>query len=101
MMPGGGPNMPDGPMGQIQMLRGYLDLVDSMSRLCKDPNAAGVAAVINASEVLKPRGADAAIDYFNKLLPDVKSPAVGRAIRIQLMDLYKNSGQHDKALEQA
>ena len=98
MGPGGGGQR--GPMNQIQMLRGYIDLVESMSRLSKDPNAAGVAAVISAADVLKPRGPDAAIDYFNKLLPDTKSPAVQRAIRIQLIDLYKASGQQEKALDQ-
>jgi len=101
-MPGmGGGNGPmGGPWNQIQMLRGYMDLVDSMSRLAKDPDAAGVAAVISGAEVLKPRGPDAAIDYFNKLLPDARSQTIQRAIRLQLIDLYKASGQQEKALEQ-
>jgi hypothetical protein len=100
----GGPGEPDPfhnmPMRQFDMMRGYMDLVDRFSRLSRDPSTAGVAAVISAADLLKPRGADAAIEYFNKLLPDVKSEAVQRAIRIQLIELYKNAGQQDKALEQ-
>jgi hypothetical protein len=88
------------PLRQFELMRGYLDLVDRFSRLSRDPATAGVAAVISAAEILKPRGADAAIDYFNKLLPEVKNEAVQRAIRIQLIELYKHSGQQDKALEQ-
>ena len=87
-------------MRTVEMLRGYLDLVDHFSRLAHDPTSTGIAAVITAGDILKARGADAAIDFYNKLLPDVKDPAVGRAIRIQLADLYKNAGQADKALEQ-
>jgi hypothetical protein len=93
------PNMPP-EMQQLERMRGYLDLVDRFSRLSRDPSSAGVAAVISASDILKPRGADAAIEYFNKTLPNVKDPAVQRAIRIQLIDLYKAAGQQDKALEQ-
>jgi hypothetical protein len=103
----GGPGGPDGgaqfrdvPMRQFDMMRGYIDLVDRFSRLSRDPSTAGVAAVISAADLLKPRGADAAIEYFNKMLPEVKSEAVQRAIRIQLVELYKNAGQQDKALEQ-
>ena len=90
----------EAPMMHVEMLRGYLDLVDRYASLARDPVAAAVAAVLSANEILKPRGADAAVEYFTKLLPDVKNLAVQRAIKIQLADLYKNSGQHDKALEQ-
>ena len=55
---------------------------------------------MGANEILKPKGADAAIAYFTKVLPQVKNEAVQRAIRVQLADLYKAAGQGDKALEQ-
>ena len=44
--------------------------------------------------------ADAAIAYFEKTLPEAKSPAVQRAIRLQLVDLYKAVGKQDQALDQ-
>ena len=103
--PMGRPGMPPPPpmsdrMKQVEMLRGYLELVDRYTQMSSNPTNAGIAAVISANDILKTRGADAAIEYFNKLLPDVKDAAVQRAIRVQLADLYKNSNQGDKALEQ-
>jgi hypothetical protein len=109
----GGPMGPGGPgrMGmadgsddprlrRFELMRGYLDAVDRYARLAHDPQMSGIAAVVTASDMLKPRGADAAIEYFTKLLPDVKSPAVQRAIRIQLVDLYKQAGKTDQAMDQ-
>src|SRR5262245_50160457 len=75
------PRPPGAPGAQIDMMRGYLDVVDRYTRLARDPVAAGIGAVITANDILRPRGADAAIDYFNKILPEVKNEAVQRAIR--------------------
>ena len=97
----GGPGMrPPPDVQKVEMLRGYLDVVDHFTKLAHDPTAAGVAAVLAANDLLRPRGTDVAIDYFNKTLPNVKDEAVQRAIRIQLIDLYKQAGQQDKAIEQ-
>ena len=85
---------------RLTLMRGYLDAVDRYARLAHDPAMSGIAAVVTASDLLKPRGADVAIDYFTKLLPSVKSKAIERAIRIQLVDLYKAAGKQDQALEQ-
>jgi hypothetical protein len=104
--PGGGPRGGGPSMGNVRVppelaiMQGYLSLVDQFQKLAKDPAAAGVAAVLAANDMLKGRGADAGIEYFTKLLPDVKNEAVQRAIRIQLIDLYKKANQPDKALEQ-
>jgi hypothetical protein len=87
-------------MQRYELMRSYIDVVDRFSRLSRDPTSAGVAAVISAADLLKPRGADAGIEYFSRMLESAKSDAVKRAIRIQLTDLYKQSGQQDKALEQ-
>lgn len=120
---GGGPGMGpggngDGPMqggpmqggprgmlrggngGPVQQMRDYVDLIDKYSKLAADADASGVSAVISAGEILRPKGAPAAIEYFNKLLPQARSAVVQRAIRLQLIDLYKQSQQTDKALEQ-
>jgi hypothetical protein len=96
----GRPDGPGGQGGQIGMMRGYLDLVESFSRLTKDASTAGVAAVIQANDMLKPRGQDAIISYFTKILPNVKDPAVQRAIRLELITAYKDAGQQEKAMEQ-
>jgi hypothetical protein len=107
--PGGGPP-PGGPpgvppqmrpeMAKLTLLGAYIDVVDRLTKMSRDPAAAGVAAVVSTSDILRARGPEAAINYFNKVLPEVKNEAVARAIRIQLIDLYKQSGQSDKALEQ-
>jgi hypothetical protein len=98
---GGPENRRGGPaMQQYEMLRSYIEVVDRFSKLAQDPQAAGVAAVVSASDLLRQRGPDKAIGYFNKVLPDVADPAVRRAIRIQLADLYKQTGETEKALEQ-
>jgi len=90
----------DPRMARLNMMRGYLDAVDRYARLAHDPAMSGIAAVVTASDLLKPRGADVAIDYFTKLLPSVKSKSIERAIRIQLVDLYKAAGKQDQALDQ-
>jgi hypothetical protein len=97
---GPGQGGPGGPMRQFEIMRGYLEIVDRYSKISSDPTTAGIAAVVAAAEVLKPRGPDAAIEYFNKILPEVKNESIARAIRAQLAEQYKASGQQDKALEQ-
>jgi hypothetical protein len=87
-------------MQHFELMRGYIDLVERFTRMARDPAAAGVAAVVAVDDMMKKRGPDAAIEYFNKVLPDVKNESVQRAIRIQLVHLYQQSGQSDKAVEQ-
>lgn len=94
---GGGESDPR--MRQFEMLRGYLDAVDRYAKLSRDSVTSGIAAVVATADILRPRGTNAAIDHFNKMLPQVKNEAVQRAIRLQLVDLYKASGQQDKAME--
>lgn len=83
----------------IEIMEKYLYLVDHMARLADNPTASGIAAVMRAGDVFKEHPQDA-IEYFNKVLPDVKNDSVRRAIRIQLADLYQKTNQQDKALEQ-
>jgi len=82
----------------VRLFRGYLDLVQQMTELAKDPSASGVSAVMTANDILKARSNNDAIAFFADILPSVKDPVIQRAIRLQLVDLYKNSNQHDKAL---
>ena len=95
---GGGPG--GGPMREVEMMRAYLEVVDRYAKVSSDPATSGIAAVVAARDTLKQRGADAAIEYFTKILPEVKNESVARCIRAQLADLYKQSGQQDKALDQ-
>ena len=83
----------------IEIMEKYLYLVDHVARLADNPTASGIAAALRAGDVLKEHPQDA-IEYYNRVLPDVKNDSVRRAIRIQLADLYQKTNQQDKALEQ-
>lgn len=84
---------------QVRAMMGYLSLVDEYKKLTQDPTAAGVAAVVTAGDILRPRGPQAAAEYFEKLLPKVSDPSIKNAIRLQLADFYRASNNADKALE--
>jgi hypothetical protein len=86
--------------GQFDMFRNFLDLVERYSQISHNSTSAGVAAVIYANDMLRPRGPVEAIKYFNDLLPKTADPVVQRTIRLHLIDLYKQAGELDKALEQ-
>jgi hypothetical protein len=105
----GRPGPPDGrPPGaggnpllvQIEQMRGWLDIVDRYARLSRDPVSSGVAAVIAADDLLRNKPAEQAIEFFSKMMTEVKNEAVQRAIRLQLVELYGKNNQPDKALEQ-
>ena len=89
-----------GPQGDIGRFTGFLSMVDNYSKLASNPESAGIAAVVSAGDVFRKKGPEAAIDYFNKILPEVTMDGVKRAIRLQLADLYKANKQEEKALEQ-
>ena len=84
----------------IEAMRGYLEVIDRFSAIAQDPASSGIAAVLSAGEIFRSRGPEEAINFYTKLLPETKNEAVQRAIRIQLAELYKNTNQQEKALEQ-
>jgi lipopolysaccharide biosynthesis regulator YciM len=84
----------------MDTMRGYLELVTRYTELSRDETTAGVSAAVTAGDLLRARGGDAAIAYFEKLVPEVRDPAVNRAVRFQLVELYKAAGKNDQALEQ-
>lgn len=86
-------------MFQVEMMRNWLDLIDRYARLSRDPVSSGIAAVVGANDVFRTKPPEQAIEYFTKLLAEVKNEAVQRVIRIQLVDLYTRTNQPDKALE--
>ena len=99
--PGGGPGRGRGPeMNKMEQLQTYLEVVQGFSQLSRDADATSVAAVIAMGDVLRHRGPEKSIEYFHQLLPQVKSESVRRAIQLQLADLYKVSGQQDRALDE-
>lgn len=94
----GGPQHP--MMAQIEMMRAWLELIDRYVRMSKDPVSAGVAAVVSADDLMRGKQPSQAIEYFNKVLPEVKNETVQRAIRLQLIELYGKNNEPDKALEE-
>ena len=88
------------PSDQLDRMRNWLDTVERYVRMARNPVDSAVAAVITANDILRPKGPDAAIDYFSKILPTTKNDAVQRAIRLQLIELYKAKNQPEQALEQ-
>ena len=96
--------MPGGPGRRpptMDTMRGYIELVSRYTELSSDPTKAAISAVVTAGDLLRAKGNDTAIAYFEKLLPEVQGDeSVNRAVRLQLVELYKASGQTDQALEQ-
>lgn len=98
---GGMQGPPPALRNPVDAMRQYLDLVDKYTEMAKDPSASGVSAVVTLAELAKQQGPSVAIEKLNALLPEAKDEAVKRAIRLNLIDLYKAAGQVDKAIEQA
>jgi hypothetical protein len=90
---------PPGPMGEVELMRGWLDLIDRYARLSRDRVACAVAAVVSADDLMRGRPPEEAIAFFNKMLDETKNETVQRAIRLQLVELHGKNNQSDKALE--
>ncbi len=97
---GGNPMAGNPMMMQVELMRNWLDLIDRYARLSRDPVASAVAAVVSADDLFKGRPPEQAIEYFTKLLSEVKNETVQRAIRLQLIELYGKNNDQQKALEQ-
>jgi hypothetical protein len=77
-----------------------LDVVERYARIADDPAAAGIAAVIQAREILRADGPEEAIEFFEEMLEETNLPAVRRAIRFQLVELHRETDQPDQAMDQ-
>jgi len=84
------------PMQQIEMMSRMIGLVHELSKIAESPSASGVFAVFSLDDRIK-EPADQA-KFLERVLPEVKDPAVQRAIRSKLADDYKKAGQNDKSL---
>ena len=84
----------------VSLFRDYMELIDHFSKVVEDSSNAGVAAVIYTDDILRTRPSREAIEYYQKLLPEVKDPAVRRAIHLRLAEHLRLSNQADAALAQ-
>ena len=86
---------------QGQALALYLWNVEHAAGIAKDPEMAGVQAVIQADEFLKAtKEPQVEIDWLTKAMYDTHNAAVRREIHLVLFNLYKQTGQSDKAMDQ-
>jgi hypothetical protein len=83
---------------QMRMFQGYMMMIEQSARMSRDASASGVAAAVMAGDLLRKKGPEAAISYYTGLLPDIKDPTIERAVRFQLVELYKRTNQEEKAL---
>jgi hypothetical protein len=79
----------------------YLWNIEHAAGIAKDPEMAGVQAVIQADEFLKAtKEPQVEIDWLTKAMYDTHNAAVRRQIHLVLFNLYKQTAQDDKALDQ-
>ena len=83
----------------IGLYRDALALVSDFDQIASSRSASAMSALMNVEDHF---GKDKVktIAFLERLLPKVDDRAVQRAIRIKLADLYKDSGQSDKAINQ-
>lgn len=93
-----------GEVLQTEFFRGYLDSVKRYSELSRDPADAAVAAVVTAADLLRGKGPEASITYFEPILQelsgsgDAASQAAEAAVRMQLAEAYHAAGRDEDAL---
>jgi hypothetical protein len=88
------------PLSTLPGGNDYIWWVEQNAAIAKDPEAAGVEAVIDAATLLHDREPQVQIDFFNKALYETKMRPVQREIRMALYQIYKQQGQNDKAMDQ-
>lgn len=84
----------------VSMFRDYMEMIAHFTQVSSDSSSSGVAAVIYTDEILRSKSPKDAIEYYTKLLPDVKDPVVQRAVRLRLAEHYRMSNQPEEALGQ-
>ena len=81
----------------LEMFGQLVDLIQGMHEITDDPSASGVMAVMSVDDYVQ--GEDR-IDFLNDMLGETDDPTVRRAIRVKLMETYKEMGNTQEALEQ-
>lgn len=83
---------------ELDAVTRVMDIVEQMTEVAKDPDAAAIAAIISVSDHHDEREQ---VEFLEGVLQETSSETVRRAIRMQLIEVYKHSDRMDKAAEQA
>ncbi|MFI4861217.1 MAG: hypothetical protein ACIAXF_11100 [Phycisphaerales bacterium JB063] len=81
----------------LELMSHFTELIGDMHTIADSPSTSGVLAVMSVEDNME---TDDAIDFLEDMLKDTDDETIQRAIRIKLIDFYKNAGQHDDAVEQ-
>lgn len=86
----------------VRLMSQYLQLADQVVQIASHREAAVFLALEGVFEVYEQRrDAPGAVRHLERMLKDYGSdPTVRNLIRFKLRDIYKETGQADKALEQ-
>lgn len=85
----------------LSLLNGYLDILDRMGKVSGDPRSALMHATHSIKEVYEQNGRKGdAVPELRKILVGLEDPAARTAVHITIVDIYKELGQRDKALEE-
>ncbi len=92
---------PDEQAQFVQLMNQYLDLSEQVVSIASRPEATIFMAVEGIFEVYEQRkDAPGAIKHLERILADSSNQTVRNIVRLKLRDIYKETGQADKALEQ-
>jgi hypothetical protein len=94
----------EGQLTEVKVMSMHLELYDQligviqgMYEVADDASASGVLAVMSVDDHVH---GEERIKFLNDMLGDTEDPTVRRAIRIKLIESYKDMGDNDEALEQ-
>ncbi|WP_428389789.1 hypothetical protein [Mucisphaera sp.] len=81
---------------EIELFSRLLGLVHEVADIAEDEGVAGVAAVMGVEDYIEePRER---IAFFERVMPETDHPTIRRAIRLELSELYGETGQREKGL---
>lgn len=94
----------EGQMTEVKVMSMHLELygqlvglIQDMHEVADNSSASGVLAVMSVDDHVQ--GQDR-IKFLNDMLRETDDPTIRRAIRIKLIESYKDMGDNDEALEQ-
>ena len=89
------------PKQFIEVLQGYFAMVDQESKLANDPRSVLIIAQHDIKDLyLAKNGAEDAVKELKKMLGEIKDPAARTTFHFTLVDLYKQLGRPQDALEE-
>jgi predicted negative regulator of RcsB-dependent stress response len=89
------------PSKILNTVQAYLSMLDRMEKIASDPRSALMLAQNSIKEVYERKGQKAeAVGELRKLLDGLEDVGVRTAIRFAIADIYKETGQNDRALEE-